>query len=125
MCVAIFWSILFALLEQKHEALPGGKLLTLILLLVAAYTVGDVFKYVGVPKILGMLLSGIFFRNTGLFFDSKEAGVSGVYSDLIATTRYAIPIIHRLIGAYLKSPLAVSRGMYLDRQTCATRLMRK
>lgn len=81
-CVAIVWSILFAFL--KNEVLPGGKLLTLILLLTAAYTVGDVCKYIGIPKILGMLLSGILFRNSGYFLNGTEADV---YSELISTTR--------------------------------------
>ncbi|XP_065213486.1 sodium/hydrogen exchanger 9B2-like isoform X2 [Planococcus citri] len=81
-CVAIIWGILFAFL--KHEVLPGGKLLLLILLMAGAYTLGDVFKHVGLPKILGMLVCGILFRNSGLFFDSKEAGV---YADVISTAR--------------------------------------
>ena len=64
--------------------MPGGKLLILIILISAAYTAGDVFKSLGLPKLLGMLLSGILMRYFGLFFDTKE---DDVYSDVVSTAR--------------------------------------
>ncbi len=67
--------------------MPGSKLLTLLLLLAVAYTSGDVFKLLGLPKLLGMLLSGILVRNFGLFFDTKEPDV---YADIVVTTRYVL-----------------------------------
>lgn len=69
---------------MRQEVVPGGRLLTLIALFASAYVVGDLFKLIGLPSLLGMLVTGIVMRNTGLYFDPKE---SGVYSNVVSTAR--------------------------------------
>ncbi|KAK7603923.1 hypothetical protein V9T40_004196 [Parthenolecanium corni] len=82
LCLFVVWGILFSLMRQ--EVVPGGRLLTLIALFASAYVVGDLFKLIGLPSLLGMLVTGIVMRNTGLYFDPKE---SGVYSNVVSTAR--------------------------------------
>lgn len=89
LCAAVSWALLYILLPK--EVTPGGKLLTLIFLLFASYFGGDLFKILGLPKLLGMLLTGIIMRNVGLYFDTN---VQSVYTDVVATIRYNFNVIY-------------------------------
>lgn len=82
LCLFVVWGILFSLI--RTEVMPGGKLLTLMVLLASAYAAGDLFKLFGLPSLLGMLVTGIVMRNVGLYFDTKD---STVYSDVVSTAR--------------------------------------
>lgn len=96
LCAAVSWALLYILLPK--EVTPGGKLLTLIFLLFASYFGGDLFKILGLPKLLGMLLTGIIMRNVGLYFDTN---VQSVYTDVVATIRQ-IALTNILITAGLE-----------------------
>jgi hypothetical protein len=54
---------LFVFLVTGASALPGGLYFSLIVLVVAAHSVGYVVELAKMPPLLGMLLVGIFFKN--------------------------------------------------------------
>lgn len=78
------WLLLILLLGA--EALPGGGLFTLLAVVLAGQLVGEATQLVGMPPLIGMLLTGVVARSTNLY------QVSGVYVDIVSTLRYTIGI---------------------------------
>ncbi|XP_072157033.1 sodium/hydrogen exchanger 9B2 isoform X3 [Bemisia tabaci] len=79
LCVVLLYLVLYFLL--KNEMLPGGQLLSLLAVILCAYFVGQVVKLMHLPPLLGMLVTGIIFRNTGLFH------ADGVYREAVLVLR--------------------------------------
>ncbi|XP_046674304.1 sodium/hydrogen exchanger 9B2-like isoform X2 [Homalodisca vitripennis] len=73
------WLLLIVLLGP--EALPGGGLFTLLTLVLVAQLVGELVDLMGLPSILGMLITGIAARSLGLY------NVSEVYLNIVSTLR--------------------------------------
>uniref|UniRef100_A0A1B6MRH4 Cation/H+ exchanger transmembrane domain-containing protein n=1 Tax=Graphocephala atropunctata TaxID=36148 RepID=A0A1B6MRH4_9HEMI len=77
--LTLSWLLLVVLLGA--EALPGGGLFTLLTLVLVAQLVGEVVDLVGLPSILGMLVTGIAARSLGLYV------VSEIYLNIVSTLR--------------------------------------
>lgn len=73
------WSCLYLILHR--EVLPPGGLFQLLLLLSSAQLMGMATAYLGLPSLLGMLVTGIVLRSSGLF------QLDGVYPDLVIISR--------------------------------------
>ncbi|XP_078577576.1 sodium/hydrogen exchanger 9B2-like isoform X2 [Branchiostoma floridae x Branchiostoma japonicum] len=61
MMVVLGWAALWAV--TKQEALPGGNLFALTVLLVLCVIGGRLIQYIKLPPLLGMLIVGILLRN--------------------------------------------------------------
>ncbi|KAI8521382.1 Sodium/hydrogen exchanger 9B2 [Branchiostoma belcheri] len=59
--VVLGWAALWAV--TKDEALPGGNLFALTVLLVVCVIAGELIQYIKLPPLLGMLVAGILLRN--------------------------------------------------------------
>uniref|UniRef100_A0A8D8QW68 Mitochondrial sodium/hydrogen exchanger 9B2 n=1 Tax=Cacopsylla melanoneura TaxID=428564 RepID=A0A8D8QW68_9HEMI len=79
LCLFISWGLLYTLLHD--EVAPGGQLLSLLTLIVSAHIAGLIVEQLGLPPLLGMLLTGIILRNIHFF------EVSGTYREIVVVTR--------------------------------------
>ena len=76
---------------------PTSGIPTLMLfgfLILAAYSVGELVKPFGIPKIVGYLIAGIIFGPPGLAYVSKPA-----LGELTPVSNLAIALIAFLAGA--------------------------
>lgn len=66
--VAIVWFLLRVNTTAELMAVPGGNLASIFVLYVVGTVAGWLIgKIGGLPPLLGMMLAGIFLRNTGLY----------------------------------------------------------
>lgn len=104
--------ILLLLLGGMQLIVPLGEggdgsrtLLTFGFLILAAYTIGEIAKSVGVPKIVGYLAAGLLFGPSGLGTVTTEAT-----HELATVSALAIALIALLAGAELRWSEVRERG---------------
>lgn len=74
---------LLSVLLVGAEALPGGGLFTLLAVLAVGQMVGEATQVVGLPPLIGMLVTGVVARSMDLYL------VSGVYVQVVTVLRYS------------------------------------
>uniref|UniRef100_A0A1B6GAT8 Cation/H+ exchanger domain-containing protein n=2 Tax=Cuerna arida TaxID=1464854 RepID=A0A1B6GAT8_9HEMI len=109
----LLWMMLYS--SEGDNATPSGDLFRLTALIIAALLAGMVTDYfLRLPGLLGMLITGVIFRNTGFYYPAK-----GRYKDItitlkqIATTVGMIRAGVRLVPDAIYAALHCHHGLRL------------
>jgi len=102
--LAAVWTVLYFILHQ--EVVPSGNVFSILLLVLSAYVVGTALSYIGLPPLLGMMITGLVFKTFGIY------KISGVFPKVVILLRdVALSVI--LIRAGLGLDAAALRRMKL------------
>jgi Kef-type K+ transport system membrane component KefB len=104
--LGILYAVLQGVFQLAGPAAGAPVLMMFGFLVLAAYSVGELAKAVGLPKIVGYLLGGVLFGPSGLNFVSTP-----VLSEFTPISNLAIALIAFLAGAELQWSEIRSRGV--------------
>lgn len=117
--VAIIYAALLFVLGDDEMA-PGGSMFALMLIWVCSLVGGAAMKHIGMPPLLGMLLSGMILKNfnfaLGLDGDDPVSSLPNTWSEGIRASGLSIILMRS--GLELDIPAVKKAGLAAVKLTC-------